>query len=52
MLGMLGIYLGPALFFDLTFSPHDNCITFFMAGLTASLWRRDWRHAEITPAAL
>jgi O-antigen ligase len=40
MLGMLGIYLGPALFFDLTFSPHDNCITFFMAGLTAGLWRR------------
>lgn len=39
-LGMLGIYLGTALFFDLTFSPHDNCITFFMAGLTAGLWRR------------
>lgn len=37
MLGMLGIYLGPALFFDLTFSPHDHTITFFMAGLTAGL---------------
>lgn len=37
MLGMLGIYLGPAMFFDLTFSPHDQWLTFFLAGLTAAL---------------
>jgi O-antigen ligase len=38
MLGMLGIYLGPALFFDLAYSPNDLWITYFLAGVTMALY--------------
>jgi len=37
MLAALAIYLGPALFFDLAYSPNDHWILFFLAGLTRSL---------------
>jgi len=37
MLGVLGIYLGPALFFDLSYSPHAHWLVFFLAGLTSGL---------------
>jgi O-antigen ligase len=37
MLGVLAIYLGPALFVDLRFGPEAQQITFFLAGLTSGL---------------
>jgi O-antigen ligase len=37
MLGMLGIIFGPMLFFDLTFSPQDQTLTYLLAGLTCGL---------------
>ena len=37
MLGVLGIYLGPALFFDLSYSPHAHWLVFFLAGVTSGL---------------
>jgi O-antigen ligase len=38
MLGMLGIYSQPALFFDLAYSPSDHWVTFFLAGITVGLY--------------
>lgn len=34
MLGMLGIYTGAAMFFDLAYSPSDHWVLFFLAGMT------------------
>jgi len=50
MLGLLGIYAGPAMFFDLTYSPHDHWIVFFMAGTTAGLWPLVKPATETAPA--
>lgn len=37
LLAALAFYLGPATFFDLTYSPNDHWILFFLAGLTTGL---------------
>lgn len=37
MLGVLGVYLGPALFFDLAYSPHVHWLLFLLAGLTSGV---------------
>jgi O-antigen ligase len=37
MLGVLGVYLAGALFFDLSISPHSHWLVFFLAGTTAGL---------------
>jgi O-antigen ligase len=34
MLGLLGVYLGPALFYDMTYSPEDHWLLFFLAGVS------------------
>jgi O-antigen ligase len=44
MLGMLGIYSQPAIFFDLAYSPSDHWVTFFLAGMTVALY------AQVTQA--
>jgi hypothetical protein len=38
MLGMLGIYSAPAIFFDLAYSPSDHWVTFFLAGITVGIY--------------
>jgi hypothetical protein len=40
MLALLGVYLGPAMFFDLTYSPQDHSLLFFLAGLTMGVRRK------------
>jgi len=37
MLGVLAIFVCPSMFFDLTYSPHDHWLVFFLAGVTAGL---------------
>ncbi|MHC4403822.1 MAG: O-antigen ligase family protein, partial [Planctomycetota bacterium] len=37
MLGILGIYVGPALFVDLSYSPHAHRLIFLLAGVTQGL---------------
>jgi O-antigen ligase len=37
LLAALAFYLGPATFFDLTYSPNDHWVLFFLAGLTVGL---------------
>jgi len=50
MLGALGVYCCPAMFFDLTLSPHDHWMFFFLAGVTAAL--RPLAGAVTRPAEL
>jgi O-antigen ligase len=38
LLGVLGAYLAPAVFFDMTYSPEDHWLVFFVAGVTAGLY--------------
>jgi O-antigen ligase len=49
MVAALGVYLGPALFFDLAYSPQDHLLLFLMAGLTMGL--RPQSAAARAPAA-
>jgi O-antigen ligase len=37
MLGVLGVYVGPALFFDLAYSPHVHWLVFLLAGFTSGV---------------
>ena len=37
MLAVLGVFVCPSLFFDLTYSPQDHWIVFFLAGVTAGV---------------